>query len=79
MPSSAAVYDPQTNWYPLLITEWEMRHGIFRYEHNGMLYITTGNWDKTCQSIDTENRRRYASEKSFEYHEQHQPAGGGKP
>lgn len=71
-----APYDHTLNWYPEKITAWEMRHGIFRTERNGMLYIGTHNLEKTCASIDREAHARRAADAAFAYHEAHQPPDG---
>lgn len=46
--------------YPSSILEWEMKHGIGRYERNGMLYVCAMRpFAQVCESI---NREREAIE-----------------
>ena len=41
--------------YPPSIIAWEMKHGIVRYERNGMLYIAgTRPYEEICESIQKE-------------------------
>ena len=57
------------NFIPLNIIEWEQKHGIFRREVNGTTYIYCSNYQRTCESIDRENRARYAREMDAKAHE----------
>ena len=42
-------------WYPPHIIAWEMKHGIARYEKNGMLYITgVRPHEEICESLRKE-------------------------
>lgn len=45
--------------YPPSIVEWEMKHGITRYERNGMTYIACAKpFSEVCASINREERER---------------------
>lgn len=57
------------NFVPLNIIEWEQKHGIFRREVNGVTYIYAADYQRTCESIDRENRARYAREMQTQAHE----------
>ena len=56
--------------YPPSIIAWEMKHGIARYEKNGMLYIAgTRPHEEICESLrkehiqlEEETRRRQRGE-----------------
>lgn len=61
---------PEYDFQPLNIIEWEQKHGIFRRQVNGMTYIYCGNYPLTCESIDRENRARYAREMDAKAHDQ---------
>ena len=42
--------------YPPSIIEWEMKHGIMRYEKNGVTYVCCAKpFADVCESIDKEN------------------------
>lgn len=60
---------PNDNYTPLNIIEWEQNHGIFRRQVNGMTYIYAADYGKTCESIERENRQRYAREMAAQAHE----------
>ena len=45
--------------YPSSVLEWEMKHGIARYERNGMLYVcATRSIDEINESIRRESEQR---------------------
>ncbi len=45
--------------YPPSIIEWEMKHGIGRYEKDGMLYVAAMRpFDEVCESILKEKEQR---------------------
>ena len=45
--------------YPASILDWEMKHGIARYERNGMLYVcATRPIDEINESIRRESEQR---------------------
>ena len=47
--------------YPPSIVEWEMKHGIIRYEKNGVTYVCCGKpFDDICESIRKEEESRRA-------------------
>lgn len=47
--------------YPSSILEWEMKHGLARYEHNGMLYVcATRPIDEINASIQREKEAKEA-------------------
>ena len=68
---------PNDDFTPLNIIEWEQKHGIFRRQVNGVTYIYCGNFQQTCESIDRENRQRYAREMAAKDHEK-QAEGRGE-
>ena len=50
--------------YPPSIIAWEMKHGIVRYEKNGMLYIAGGRpHEEICESILKERVQLQEQEK----------------
>jgi len=53
--------------YPPLIVDREMKHGVIRYELNGMVYISSANWAETDASLDKERAEHRASRKAKEY------------
>lgn len=55
---------PEDDFTPCNIIEWEQKHGIYRRQVNGMTYIYCGNYPATCESIERENRARYARERT---------------
>lgn len=61
--------EKKENFIPLNIIEWEQKHGIFRREVNGTTYIYAADYQKTRESIDRENRARYAREATDAHHE----------
>lgn len=60
---------PEDDFQPLNIIEWEQKHGIFRRQVNGITYIYAADYRQTCESIDRENRQRYAREMAAKEHE----------
>ena len=45
--------------YPPSIVEWEMKHGIMRYEKNGVTYVCCAKpFEEVCESIRKENEQR---------------------
>ena len=49
--------------YPSSILEWEMKHGIGRYEHNGVLYVCcTRPFEEVVESIEREREQLRARE-----------------
>lgn len=53
--------------YPSSIVAWEMKHGIARYEHNGMLYVcATRPFDEVVESISKEREELNARERRSE-------------
>lgn len=58
------------------IIDWETKHGIYREEKDGMIYVCVTDLKRTCQSIDaeaqkreTERKRRNAAQRAMEAHE----------
>lgn len=50
--------------YPSSIVEWEMKHGIGRYEKDGMLYVSAMRpFDEVCESILKEKEQRETRER----------------
>lgn len=50
--------------YPISILEWEMKHGIGRYEKDGMLYVAAMRpFDEVCESILKEKEQTIEREK----------------
>lgn len=50
--------------YPPSILDWEMKHGIVRYERNGVMYVSCARpFDEVCASIEKENAQRDARER----------------
>jgi hypothetical protein len=44
--------------YPPSIIEWEMKHGIMRYEKGGTTYVCCAKpFEQVCESIDKENEQ----------------------
>ena len=44
--------------YPPSIIEWEMKHGIMRYERNGVTYVCCAKpYQEVFASIDKENEQ----------------------
>lgn len=44
--------------YPPSIVAWERKHGIIRYEKNGMVYVCCARpFEDVCASIDRENEQ----------------------
>ena len=54
--------------YPQSIIAWEIKHGIQRYEHNGMVYVCAPHFQGTCESIAREVRQKEAARKTLEAH-----------
>ena len=45
--------------YPPSIVEWEMKHGIIRYEKGGTTYVCCGKpFEQVCESINKEEEQR---------------------
>ena len=45
--------------YPPSIIEWEMKHGIIRYEKNGTTYVCCGRpYEEVLESIRKESEQR---------------------
>lgn len=50
--------------YPPSILEWELKHGIVRYERNGVLYVSCARpFADVCASIEKESAQRDAQER----------------
>lgn len=50
--------------YPKSIIDWEMKHGIARYERNGMVYICCVKpFEDVCESIRKEKEQTEARER----------------
>lgn len=50
--------------YPPSILDWELKHGIVRYERNGVLYVSCARpFNEVCASIEKENEQRNAQER----------------
>lgn len=50
--------------YPSSIIDWELKHGIVRYERNGVMYVSCARpFNDVCASIDQENAQRAAQER----------------
>ena len=55
MGSANLTTEQITMRYPNSIIAWEMKHGIVRYEQDGMLYISCARpFEEVCESIDKE-------------------------
>ena len=53
--------------YPNSILEWEMKHGIGRYEQNGVLYVCAMRpFEEVCESIRKEQEQIKAREREKE-------------
>ena len=50
--------------YPASIINWELKHGIVRYERNGVMYVTCARpFEAVCASIEKESAQRDAQER----------------
>lgn len=50
--------------YPSSIIDWELKHGIVRYERNGVMYVSCAKpFNDVCASIDKESEQRAAQER----------------
>ena len=50
--------------YPPSIMDWEKKHGIVRYERNGVLYVACARpFDDVCESIRKEREQTEARER----------------
>ena len=65
MGSPNLTNDEITMRYPQRIIDWEMKHGIARYERNGMLYVCCVKpFEDVCESIRKENEQKEATKRN---------------
>ena len=56
--------DEMTMRYPQSILQWEQKHGIARYEKNGIVYVcSTRTMESLCESILNEKVKRETQER----------------
>lgn len=72
MPAS-----PEEARWPKYAHEWDQKHGIYHYEHNGMVYEYCPDWARTSRMMDLDIKMRAALDGAVAHYAEDDLEGSG--
>lgn len=62
--------DDKSAYVPTAIIEWELEHGIVRYQKNGMTYVCCTDWQRFMEQTEREEKEKWRKRMNAETAEQ---------